>query len=111
MRKKEMNYKKEAEKLKGEYAEADCGRLNGWCDTSKCPLWGDREGRVGGLCVVETYLHADGFIKGYKYDIHCLQMKIDTLRKEIGKLKSFKKRFEEYLEKRNAIAKGLEGKV
>ena len=96
-----MDYKQEAEKLKDKYANADCGRLHGWCGTSKCPLWGDREERVDGLCVAETYLHADGFIKGYKYDIHCLQMKIDTIRNKIKKLKSFKKRFEDYLEKGN----------
>lgn len=94
-----MDYKQEAEKLKDEYANADCGKL-GWCDTEKCPLWGNREGRVDGLCVAETYLHADGFIKGYKYDIKNLQMKIDTLGNEIEKLKSFKKQFEEYLEER-----------
>ena len=96
-----MDYKKEAEKLKSDYAKADCGLRLGWCDTKKCPLWGDREGRVDGLCVAETYLHADGFIRGYRYDIRALEMKIDILRNKIKNLKSFKKRFEEYLEERH----------
>ena len=94
-----MNYKQEAEKLKEKYANADCARL-GWCDTDKCPLWGNREGRLDGLCVTETYLHVDGFIRGYNYDIRSLEMKIDAIREKIKKLKSFKKRFEEYLEER-----------
>ena len=95
-----MDYKKEAEKLKDQYADADCGWLHGWCDTKKCPLWGDKKGRYDGECVAETYLHADGFIKLYEYDIENLQMKIGITRNKIRKLKSFKKRFEKYLEKR-----------
>lgn len=94
-----MNYKQEAEKLKEKYANADCGK-QGWCDTEKCPLWGNREGRLDGLCVIETYLHADGFIKGYKYDISVLEMKIDAIREKIKKLRSFKKQFEKYLEEK-----------
>lgn len=94
-----MEYKKEAERLKDEYANADCGK-QGWCDTEKCPLWGNREGRLDGLCVIETYLHVDGFIKGYKYDISVLEMEIDKIREKIKKLRSFKKQFEEYLEEK-----------
>ena len=95
-----MDYKKEAKKLNDKYAKADCGIRLGWCDTKKCPLWGDRKGRWDGYCVTETYLYADDFIEGLEYDIHNLQTKIDILRYKIRKIKSFKKRFEEYLEER-----------
>ena len=94
-----MDYKKEAEKLRKEYADSKCADL-GWCDTEKCPILGERKGRWDGLCVAETYLHVDGFIRGYNYDIRSLEMKIDAIREKIKKLKSFKKRFEEYLEER-----------
>ena len=94
-----MDYKREAEKLKSEYANADCGRL-GWCDTEKCPLWGSRKGRWDGYCVAETYLYADDLIEAYEREIHELEMKIKIKSHKIRNLKSFKKRFEEYLEER-----------
>lgn len=94
-----MDYVKEAEKLKVEYANAECGDM-GWCDTKKCPLWRDRKGRWDGLCVAETYLYADELVEEAERDINDLQMDIDTLRNRIRKLKSFKKRFEEYLEEK-----------
>ena len=93
-----MDYKQEAEKLKDEYAKAACGLQLGWCDTKKCPLWGDRKGRWDGMCVAETYLNADAIIKSYEYDIQRLQWEIGVMRNKIRSLKSFKKRFEEYLE-------------
>lgn len=92
-----MDYKKEAEKLKAEYANAECADM-GWCDTKKCPLWGDRKGRWDGLCVAETYLNYDELVEEFERDIHYLQMDIDEMRNKIRKLRSFKKRFEEYLE-------------
>lgn len=93
-----MDYRQEAEKLKDEYANAACGVQLGWCDTKKCPLWGDRRGRFDGLCVAETYLDADAIIESYERDIQHLQWKIDAMRNKIKNLESFKKQFEEYLE-------------
>lgn len=94
-----MDYKKEAEKLKDKYANAECGDM-GWCDTKKCPLWGDRKGRMDGTCVAETYLWLDEWVDEYERDIEHLQMDIDELKGKIRKLRSFKKRFEEYLEEK-----------
>lgn len=95
-----MDYKKEAEKLKAEYADADCGYM-GWCDTKKCPLWGNRKGRWDGLCVAETYLSYDELVEEHERDINDMQAEIDELKKGVRKLKSFKKRFEEFLEENN----------
>lgn len=94
-----MDYKKEAEKLKDEYAHAKCGDM-GWCDTKKCPIWGDKAGRFDGYCVAETYLYADKWIGQYEYEICLLEMDIDVRKNKIKRLKSFKKRFEEYLEEK-----------
>lgn len=93
-----MDYKKKAEKLKDEYAYSKCADM-GWCDTKKCPLWGNRKGRWDGLCVAETYLQYDELVEEHEREIEYLRMDIDTLRNKIRKLKSFKKRFEEWLEK------------
>lgn len=96
----EMDYKKEAAKLKAEYAYSECADM-GWCDTKKCPLWGDKKGREDGFCVADTYLNADMWIEEDESEISSLESEIKKIRKKIARYRSFKKRFEEYLEERN----------
>lgn len=94
-----MDYMKEADKLRKEYAFSDCEQ-RGWCDTKKCPIWGNHKGRLDGMCVAETYLQFDELVEERECEIEYLQKEINELRGEVRKLKSFKKRFEEWLEKR-----------
>lgn len=94
-----MDYVKEADRLMEEYAFSDCGQ-RGWCDTKKCPIWGNRKGRFDGMCVAQTYLEYDELVEEHECEIEYLQKEINELKGKIRKLKSFKKRFEEWLDGR-----------